>query len=113
MKVWFQNRRAKVNRSRIQEQEDIATKRVKFNYWSTTTTPAATRATSNCSSLTSSPSLLPHDLIFHPDVTPIDILATAAAYVQKWDENEQQQKKLKEQQVAILEPKKKSWRPWL
>ncbi|CAO3649637.1 unnamed protein product [Mucor hiemalis] len=123
VQVWFQNRRAKVNRSRLQEQEEhisnMMNKKVKFNYWSTTTitpplTATTTTTTSSSSSLTSSPSLLPHDLIFHPDVTPIDILATAAAYVQRWDENvEQRKRKQEELTTTICEPKRKSWRPWL
>ncbi|KAG2194916.1 hypothetical protein INT47_005592 [Mucor saturninus] len=89
VQVWFQNRRAKVNRARLQEQE----KKVKFNYWSSS-------SSSSLSSACTSP--LPHDLVFHPDVTPIDILATAAAYVQQWDEQE----KKKRQET-------KRWRPWL
>ncbi|KAI8091183.1 homeobox domain-containing protein [Gilbertella persicaria] len=132
VQVWFQNRRAKINRIRLQEQEEeqqqiqhshhyhpYMNKKVKFNYYTTMTSapslpppppplPSTTNSSSSSSdsSLASSPSL-PHELMFHPDLAPIDILATAAAYVQQWDED--QQKKKQEQ-----EPKKhKSWRPWL
>jgi hypothetical protein len=86
-------------------------KKVKFNYWSSNT--ITNNSSSSSSSLTSSPSL-PHELIFHPDVTPIDILATAAAYVQQWDENELQRKRKQHQIEQEEQPKKyKSWRPWL
>jgi hypothetical protein len=115
-----------VNRLRVQEQEPLINsndnKKVKFNYWSTTnhsslpspintttTTAAATAAACSSSSSSSSSPCLPHELVFHPDVTPIDILATAAAYVQQWDEDELQRKRKLEE-----EPKKyKTWRPWL
>ncbi|KAI8364880.1 homeobox domain-containing protein [Choanephora cucurbitarum] len=125
VQVWFQNRRAKVNRIRLQEQEEqqqqqhmqhyypYTNKRVKFNYWSTATTMPSLVTNNSCldsssseSSLASSPSL-PHELIFHPDSAPMDILATAAAYVQQWDEDQQEKKR---QQEAT---KYKSWRPWL
>ncbi|CEP10271.1 hypothetical protein [Parasitella parasitica] len=115
VQVWFQNRRAKVNRIRLQEQEEqimncTSDKKVKFNYWSSNHLPSY--SSSSSSSMTSSPSL-PHELIFHPNVTPIDILATAAAYVQQWDENELQRKR-KQQHIEQEQPKKyKSWRPWL
>ncbi|KAI8642384.1 homeobox domain-containing protein [Parasitella parasitica] len=117
VQVWFQNRRAKVNRIRLQEQEEqimdcANNKKVKFNYWSSNNL-VSNSSSSSSSSLTSSPSL-PHELIFHPDVTPIDILATAAAYVQQWDENELQRKRKQQHIEQEKQPKKyKSWRPWL
>lgn len=104
-----------MNRSRLQEREEQSmnpnrNKKVKFNYWSSN---AISNNSSSSSSLASSPSL-PHELTFHPDVTPIDILATAAAYVQKWDENELQRKRKQQQSDQEEQPKKhKSWRPWL
>ncbi|KAI7901645.1 homeobox domain-containing protein [Cokeromyces recurvatus] len=80
VQVWFQNRRAKINRDRLQQEENI--KKIKVNYWSTPSTP----------------------------LTSIDILLTAAAYIQKWDEDEQ---KRKQEEVEEKPKKYKSWRPWL
>ncbi|KAI9481136.1 MAG: homeobox domain-containing protein [Benjaminiella poitrasii] len=113
VQVWFQNRRAKVNRStRLQRQQQ----NIKFNYWSTpspntnairntntytntniiTTTATPTPTTSTASSSPLSP-------------TSIDVLLIAAAYIQKWDEDEQRRREQRQE-----EPKKhKSWRPWL
>jgi hypothetical protein len=112
-----------VNRLRVQEQEPNAlqndNKKVKFNYWSTshhTGLPSPVTTTTSSSSSSSSSPCLPHELVFHPDVTPIDILATAAAYVQQWDEDEQQRKRKLEQvqlQEVPEQKKYKTWRPWL
>lgn len=86
-KVWFQNRRAKVNRIKQQQRT----------------------SSSSSSSATSSPCLLPNELFINT-YSPIDILATAAAYVQQLDKEQQKKRKLEQEHEL---PKKKSWRPWL
>ncbi|KAG1132470.1 hypothetical protein G6F37_013407 [Rhizopus arrhizus] len=105
VQVWFQNRRAKVNRLRLQQQQQQKeqekqqqqqqqeVKKPRFYYWS--------NKSSTSSSASSSPPQTPHDIILQPNLTPIDILATAAAYVQQWED---------EQRTS---ERKKRWRPWL
>lgn len=62
------------------------------------------------SSSSSSPLLLPEELFINTQ-SPIDILATAAAYIQDKDQ-QLKKRKLEEEQESTM-PKKKSWRPWL
>ncbi|CAO3653580.1 unnamed protein product [Mucor hiemalis] len=127
VQVWFQNRRAKVNRSRLQEQrrhdpfiypicwtpphsqqqfhqiEDHS----KYNLLHTYQNDNGQRSpqenhydsqSSVTSSNSSTPTLYPQLL---PHMRPLDILALAAEYVQRCDEEKR-----------FTEETKKSWRPW-
>ncbi|KAI8882848.1 homeobox-domain-containing protein [Backusella circina FSU 941] len=107
VQVWFQNRRAKINRIRLEEQQQqnqLLNSRLKFNYYERWQPPSSA---SSVSSTPPSPSSLVND--YYSNLTPIDILASAAAYVQQWDEEQRRQEQRKQQE----EKKHKSWRPWL
>ncbi|KAF7727030.1 Mix paired-like homeobox [Apophysomyces ossiformis] len=138
IQVWFQNRRAK--RSRLQEQSakqsalPDSQKRVHLQSVSTSfpfrqSTPHRPYVSKRCrdsryeeedddslslpsvSSTDSIPTKYPSRLC----VTSIDILATAAAYVQRWDEEqrEREENERKRQRKEEAEQVQSSWRPWL
>lgn len=115
-KVWFQNRRAKLNRKKAQEKEYFfhwSSNYSKEHYQATPTTSgnnssSSSGSTSNSSnssqsSVTSSIVSTPTTLYSQipPQMRPIDILALAAEYVQNCDEEKR-----------LAEERKKSWRPW-
>ncbi|CAO3660049.1 unnamed protein product [Rhizopus stolonifer] len=102
IQVWFQNRRAKINRIGSQQKQQKQTpeklKKVdnspKFYYWHHESSFSAS------SSISLSPPQTPCEIVFQPGSTPIDILATAAVYVQRWEEEQRQWQK------------EEHWRPW-
>ncbi|ORE08864.1 hypothetical protein BCV72DRAFT_224447 [Rhizopus microsporus var. microsporus] len=114
VQVWFQNRRAKLNRKKAQEKEYFfhwSSNYSKEHYQATPTTSgnnSSTSSTSNSSnssqsSVTSSIASTPTTLYSQipPQMRPIDILALAAEYVQNCDEEKR-----------LSEERRKSWRPW-
>ncbi|RCH83617.1 hypothetical protein CU097_000363, partial [Rhizopus azygosporus] len=88
--VWFQNRRAKLNRKKAQEKEY-------FFHWSSNYSKEHYQATPTTSA--STPTTLYSQI--PPQMRPIDILALAAEYVQNCDEEKR-----------LAEERRKSWRPW-
>lgn len=94
-KVWFQNRRAKLNRKRAQEKNTG-----QFYHWPSYNKEhehSSSASSSSQSSVTSSPTTLYSQI--SPQMRPIDILALAAEYVQRCDEEEKRSEG-------------KLWRPW-
>ncbi|KAI9279661.1 homeobox domain-containing protein [Sporodiniella umbellata] len=101
IQVWFQNRRAKINRlgsqqKNLQHTSDRAEKNSKFYYWH----HESSFLTSSSTSSSVSPLQTPCEDNFKQGYNPIDILATAAVYVQRWEEEKKQQSK------------REHWRPW-
>lgn len=136
-KVWFQNRRAKINRNKLQEQKRHDPFIYPISSWSSSpsttksppsvqatlpsssssssytnqpyyyytpdnefdSTSSVTTTTTAVSSCSSTPTLYPQLL---PHMRPLDILALAAEYIARCDE----EKRLTEEQ------RRKCWRPW-
>ncbi|KAF1803040.1 homeobox domain-containing protein [Mucor lusitanicus] len=93
VQVWFQNRRAKVNRNRLQEQKKHDPF-MPFGEEHSTYDSQSSVTSSN----SSTPTLYPQ---LSPQMRAIDILALAAEYVQRCDEEKR-----------LTEERRKCWRPW-
>ncbi|KAI8883697.1 hypothetical protein K501DRAFT_218943 [Backusella circina FSU 941] len=115
VQVWFQNRRAKVNRNRLEAMRQQDTyyysmgwpshhhyQQPIYHYnhskMSYQEEPYLDSQSSTSSSNSSTPTLYPQTL---PHMKPIDILALAAEYVQRCDEEQH-----------LNEEKRENWRPW-
>ncbi|KAI7855643.1 homeobox domain-containing protein [Circinella umbellata] len=118
VQVWFQNRRAKFNRVRLQEQRNQQL----FN--TSTELPSLSYHEDSFSSTSSSSSSTPTSPYptLSPDMAPLEILAMAADYVQRCDQEQEEAEQASKKRRLLEEEEihhhhnintQKSWRPWL